>query len=369
MKAAADSEKTVEFRDVSRSFGETRAVDSLTLSTRKGEIYGLIGPDGAGKTTTLRMLIGALLPDAGRIFVQDLDVREDADRARERIGYMPQLYGLYGDLTVEENIRFFGELHGVERSFLSRRINELLDFVKLSRFRGRRAQALSGGMYKKLAIACSIIHSPGILVLDEPTNGVDPVSRRDLWSLLFELAHSGVTILVSTPYMDEAERCHTVGLLFNGRLIREGKPVELIRSMKGRLFTVEGDSWPLVEEALRGMTELPEGLFAFYRTGESLMVILDGPGARAVRETGKAAVPRSVSPGESKAAARLEETLRDLSRHAGGGRIRLLEAEPVFEDIFMEYQSAGDPAKQGNGKGDDETTRGIPSVEHPTGGG
>jgi ABC-2 type transport system ATP-binding protein len=214
----------VSVKNLSRSFGSVKAVSSLTLSLNEGEIYGLIGPDGAGKTTSLRMITGVLENEEGEVTVNGIDVKKFPEKAREHLGYMPQAYGLYSDLTVYENMKFFSMLLGITGRKFQSRSDEILSFVKLSQFKDRKAGALSGGMYKKLAIACSIIHSPKVLILDEPTNGVDPVSRRDLWSLFFSLSEQKVSILVSTPYMDEAERCHRTGLIFHGRLLKEGTP-------------------------------------------------------------------------------------------------------------------------------------------------
>lgn len=219
----------IQANQLVKSFGDVRAVDGLTMNLGSGEIYGLIGPDGAGKTTSLRIFMGGILPDSGEILVDGMNALKHPDHVREVIGYMPQAYGLYGDLTVYENLDFFGRLQGIKSAHRKDRIEKLLSFVRLNHFKNRRTDALSGGMYKKLAIACSIIHEPRILILDEPTNGVDPVSRRELWALLFELSSEGVSILVSTPYMDEAERCDRVGLMFHGRVEREGTPEELIK--------------------------------------------------------------------------------------------------------------------------------------------
>jgi ABC-2 type transport system ATP-binding protein len=243
-----------------RNFGKVSAVAGLDISLLQGEIFGLIGPDGAGKTTTLRMLIGAVEPDEGDVIIKGISVNEQPEKAREFIGYMPQSYGLYQDLTVEENIIFFGELQGVKKNILSARITELLEFVKLNQFRKRRVGNLSGGMYKKLAVACSIIHSPEILILDEPTNGVDPVSRRDLWSLLFRLSAQGVAILISTPYMDEAERCTRVGLLVDGRMLQEGDPGEMTNRLKGRLYQINCDRH---ERSLAVLRELSHDIVSF----------------------------------------------------------------------------------------------------------
>lgn len=252
----ADSRSVISMSDVSRRFGDVRAVEHVSLTVERGEIYGLIGPDGAGKTTTMRLLAGALAADKGSIHVMALDVSKEPDRIKERIGYMPQLYGLYTDLTVYENLAFFARLFGVHKN-RERRIDELLEFVKLSEFKERKAGDLSGGMYKKLAIACSILHRPDLLLLDEPTNGVDPVSRRDLWALLFSLSADGVAVLVSTPYMDEAERCHRVGLMYDGMLLREGTPAGLLRELQNRVFVFETRTPADDLERLR--RELPEG--------------------------------------------------------------------------------------------------------------
>ncbi|KAB2932182.1 MAG: ABC transporter ATP-binding protein [Leptonema illini] len=252
----ADSRSVISMSDVSRRFADVRAVEHVSLTVERGEIYGLIGPDGAGKTTTMRLLAGALAADEGSIHVMGLDVSKEPDRIKERIGYMPQLYGLYTDLTVYENLAFFARLFGVHKN-RERRIDELLEFVRLSEFKERKAGDLSGGMYKKLAIACSILHRPDLLLLDEPTNGVDPVSRRDLWALLFSLSADGVAVLVSTPYMDEAERCHRVGLMYDGMLLREGTPVGLLRELQNRVFVFETRRPADELEHLR--RELPEG--------------------------------------------------------------------------------------------------------------
>lgn len=247
MKATIQNHSHVAMIDkVTMRFKDMVAISNVSIQIKRGEIYGLIGPDGAGKTTLMRMMAGALDFDSGSITITGLDISEQPDRIRERIGYMPQSYGLYTDLTVDENLLFFSRLFGVPKLRMSKRINELLDFVRLSEFRDRKAGNLSGGMYKKLAIACSILHDPQLLLLDEPTNGVDPVSRRDLWALLFSLVDHGVSVFVSTPYMDEAERCHRVGFLYQGELIRQGESLQLIKEIEGRVFIYKTEN-PLGE--------------------------------------------------------------------------------------------------------------------------
>jgi ABC-2 type transport system ATP-binding protein len=226
----------VETRALSKSFEAVAAVRSLDLSIGEGEMFGLVGPDGAGKTTTLRMLCGLLPPTSGRAAVLGHDVFKEAARLKSRIGYFSQRFSLYGDLTVDENIEFFAEIHLV-RDFKARR-EELLAFTRLTPFRDRLADRLSGGMRQKLALACALIHTPRIIFLDEPTTGVDAVSRRDFWKILSSLLRSGITIVMTTPYMDEAERCTRVGLLADGRLLAADTPQGLKRLMRGSVVEI-----------------------------------------------------------------------------------------------------------------------------------
>lgn len=222
-----EAEPAIDARDLTRRFGAVEALRGLTLRLGRGELYGLVGPDGAGKTTAVRAFAGLIDPDGGTVRVLGLDPRTRA--AREYIGLMPQRYALYGDLTIDENLAFFGDLFVLPREVFRERRERLLHVTRLAPFVDRRAEALSGGMYKKLALACALLHAPEVLLLDEPTNGVDPVSRRELWTLLHEFVARGTTVLVTTPYMDEAERCHRVGVLHEGRLLAEGDPVALAR--------------------------------------------------------------------------------------------------------------------------------------------
>jgi ABC-2 type transport system ATP-binding protein len=226
----------VETRGLSRTFGEVDAVRALDLTIQEGEMFGLVGPDGAGKTTTIRMLCGLLAPTAGRAAVLGFDVVQDAGRLKSRIGYFSQKFSLYGDLTVDENIEFFAEIHLV-RDFQPRR-EELLAFTRLTPFRRRLAERLSGGMRQKLALACALIHTPRIIFLDEPTTGVDAVSRRDFWKILSSLLRSGITVVMTTPYMDEAERCSRVGLLAQGRLLAADTPAGIKRLMRGTVIEI-----------------------------------------------------------------------------------------------------------------------------------
>ncbi len=230
------AELAVETRGLGRTFEAVEAVHSLDLQVGEGEMFGLVGPDGAGKTTTIRMLCGLLRPTSGRASVLGWDVVREADKLKSRVGYFSQKFTLYGDLTVDENIEFFAEIHLV-RDFRARR-EELLEFTRLAPFRGRLADRLSGGMRQKLALACALIHTPRIIFLDEPTTGVDAVSRRDFWKILSSLLRSGITVVMTTPYMDEAERCSRVGLLAEGRLVAADTPQGLKRLMRGTVVEV-----------------------------------------------------------------------------------------------------------------------------------
>lgn len=225
-------EPIIETRDLTRRFGDLTAVDRLNLAVAPGEIFGLVGPDGAGKTTTLRMLCGLVSPSEGSARVAGHDVVTEAQEVKDQIGYMAQRFGLYQDLTVEENMNFYGDLFGIvgaERQELTAR---LLRMTRMEPFRNRRGGQLSGGMKQKLALMCTLLHRPQVLFLDEPTNGVDPVSRRDFWTILYQLLKDGITIFMTTAYLDEAARCNRVGLMHRGKLIRCNTP-ELLQQEAG----------------------------------------------------------------------------------------------------------------------------------------
>jgi ABC-2 type transport system ATP-binding protein len=223
-------EPVIEIRDLTRTFGALTAVDHLNLTVAAGEIFGLVGPDGAGKTTTLRMLCGLMNPSEGSARIAGHDVVQDPQAVKDRIGYMAQRFGLYGDLTVEENMVFYADLFGITGSERDTLTTELLRMTRMEEFRGRQAGRLSGGMKQKLALMCTLLHRPHILFLDEPTNGVDPVSRRDFWTILYRLLKDGITIFMTTAYLDEAERCNRVGLMHKGKLIHCAPPDELKRA-------------------------------------------------------------------------------------------------------------------------------------------
>jgi ABC-2 type transport system ATP-binding protein len=220
--ASAGTDVLVRFEAMTRRYESVVAADRVSFEVRRGEMFGLIGPDGAGKTTTLRVALGLLAPSEGTVLTCGLDPVREGSTVVERIGYLSQRFSLYGDLTVDENVAFFAEIHGV-RGWRSRR-DELLEMLRMSPFRARLAARLSGGMKQKLALACTLVHTPELLILDEPTTGVDPVSRRDFWRILARLQRDGLTILLTTPYLDEAERCQRVALMDHGRILTVSTP-------------------------------------------------------------------------------------------------------------------------------------------------
>jgi len=239
----------LEARQMVKRFGEVEALAGMTFSIRAGELYGLVGPDGAGKTTAIRALAGLIDLDSGEARVLDMDPRSGG-AVREALGLLPQQYSLYRDLTVMENLTFFSRLYVLPREVFRRRAERLLSITRLDRFVDRRADQLSGGMYKKLALAAALLHEPKVLLLDEPTNGVDPVSRRELWALLHEFVQGGMAVLLSTPYMDEAERCDRVGLAYRGRLLLEGEPGALLAGFDEEAYEVAGGDRDRVEVLL-----------------------------------------------------------------------------------------------------------------------
>ncbi len=252
----------IEVNGLTKNFGTVEAVKGLSLRIQAGEIYGLVGPDGAGKTTTMRLLTGSMDPTSGDAFVGGHHTVRDAERIKEEIGYMAQRFGLYPDLTVAENIHFYADIYGVPRRGREQRIEELLSFSNMKPFKRRLVGNLSGGMKQKLGLVCALIHTPKVLFLDEPTNGVDPVSRRDFWRILDQLQKDGVTILVSTAYLDEAERCTRVGLLHRGQLLAEGTPDELKGLLQGVILEVTAEKPRVAAASLRKAGVSPSvGLF------------------------------------------------------------------------------------------------------------
>lgn len=238
------SDYLVQATNLHKSFGHTRAVDGVSLQIKSGEIYGLVGSDGAGKTTTMRLLVGALQANQGEINVCGFDVRKQVEQARSTIGYLSQRFSMYEDLTVLENIRFFAEIRGLSAKEWLPRSMEILEFVGLDKFIDRRAGQLSGGMKQKLGLASALVTRPRLLLLDEPTTGVDPVTRQDFWQLVIKLVTArngdGVSVIISTPYMDEASRCHRVGFMKAGKIIAEDTPSNLRASLKDRVLELRG---------------------------------------------------------------------------------------------------------------------------------
>ncbi|MBI5490312.1 MAG: ABC transporter ATP-binding protein [Deltaproteobacteria bacterium] len=260
------------------SFGVIRALDGLSFEVAGGELYGLIGADGAGKTTALRILAGLMKPGRGTARIAGKDPADARSGVRELLGYMPQRYSLYGDLSVGENLRFFAELFCLDRRVFAERSERLLAITRLARFVDRPAEKLSGGMYKKLALACALLHRPEVLLLDEPTNGVDPVSRLDLWELLYGFVAEGMSVVVSTPYMDEAERCHRVGLVHHGKLLLEGAPERLVGGFSGVVLRATGEM-----ERVEGLLEgVGAGVIAVAPLGGSLRVVVAAEAAGGV---------------------------------------------------------------------------------------
>ncbi len=221
----------IKTSNLTKSFDGNIAVDNLTLEIKKGELFGLVGPDGAGKTTIMRLLTATMIPSSGEAWVAGHSIVNEGERIKEKIGYMSQRFGLYEDLTVMENILFYADLYEVPENERPSRMERLLGFSNLTPFKGRLAGKLSGGMKQKLGLACALIHTPEVLFLDEPTNGVDPVSRRDFWKILYDLLKEKVTIFVSTAYLDEAERCTRIGLIHKGRILLEDNPANIKKSL------------------------------------------------------------------------------------------------------------------------------------------
>lgn len=292
-------------KEVTHRYGEIVAVRALTLAVHRGEMFGLIGPDGAGKTTTLRLALGLLRPASGRIETCGLDPVRARRALTGKVGYLSQRFSLYGDLSVDENIAFFAEIHGVAE-WKARR-DELLEMVRMTAFRDRLAERLSGGMKQKLALACTLIHTPELLILDEPTTGVDPVSRRDFWKLLARLQRQGLTIVMSTPYLDEAERCQRVALIDHGMLLGVDSPAALRGRWRGGLLEVIARPKRKASESLRAI----EGVADVETFGERLHVTL-APGARVDAD-------------------RVSASLRS----AGVEIESLREVDPSLEDIFI----------------------------------
>lgn len=308
-------EQLVQVSNLKKSFGKNHAVDGLSLHVPAGEIYGLVGSDGAGKTTTLRLLVGALLPDEGQIQICGFDVPGQVEQARTQIGYLSQRFSMYEDLTVLENIRFFAEVRGLSQKDWLPRTMDILEFVGLAGFKERRAGQLSGGMKQKLGLASALVTRPRLLLLDEPTTGVDPVTRQDFWQLVIRLAsqpagsaQSGVSVIISTPYMDEASRCHRVGFMKDGRMIAEDTPSNLRSRLAGRVLELRGTPVTTLRHVAHQDADV-EDVAAF---GDRLHVRVKTRKAKSVIE-------------------RLPEQIR-----AAGGIVQDLRSiPPALEDVFI----------------------------------
>ena len=282
------------------------AVQELNLTTQPGELYGLVGPDGAGKSTTIRILATVILPTSGDAQIAGFDVTSQAEDARKLIGYMPQIFSLYPDLTVMENLKFYADINGVPAERRKTRIPELLEFTRLTEFQSRRSEHLSGGMRKKLALACAMIHEPKVMLLDEPTTGVDPVSRRELWRILSEIIQEGVTVLVSTPYMDEAERCNTVGILHEGRMLANGSPNELEADFPFNILEVKARRRRTIRQIINSI----EDIHRWRPVGDRLRLCVDNP------ET-------------------VMSELASRSESAGAEVSILRKSKPTIDDVFI----------------------------------
>src|SRR4030042_952165 len=302
----------MEVQAMTKRFGALTALDQLSLDVVKGELFALVGPDGAGKTTTMRLLCGIMDPTSGEAWVAAHNIVKEAERVKEKIGYMSQRFGLYGDLTVLENILFYADIFDVPKKELPKRIERLLGFSNLMPFKDRLPQNLSGGMKQKLGLACALIHTPEILFLDEPTFGVDPISRGEFWQILYELLKEGVTIFVSTAYMDEAERCHRVAFLHCGKLVACDEPDRLKLTTKEAFFEIKSrdrkrtkqvlDTLPIV----KGTSLFGDSIHIKLETREKLDELLLG-----VKEMGIEAEAREIAPS-------LEDIFISMTQSKGG---------------------------------------------------
>ncbi|MBN1304619.1 MAG: ABC transporter ATP-binding protein [Anaerolineales bacterium] len=304
------SESIIMTQDLCRDFKQTRVVDKLNLNIQPGELFGLVGPDGAGKTTTLRLLAGLLNLSKGSATIAGLDLGAKAEAIKPHVGYMAQQFSMYGELSVLENLQFFAELFSVDHTILAERMQRLLAFAGLTEFTDRRAAYLSGGMQKKLALACTLIHQPEILLLDEPTTGVDPVSRREFWNILTDLHLQGATIIVSTPYMDEADRCSQVGLMYAGKMIITGTPNQIRSNIEGQMVEVQPENW----KAALALLSTLKGVQEIQTYGESLHLLVDS-GRKRLPEIERALKKEKIAfRGLRLAPARMEEAFISLIR-------------------------------------------------------
>ncbi|MGA9753706.1 MAG: ABC transporter ATP-binding protein [Desulfobaccales bacterium] len=307
------SEPAIRVEGLTKRFGTLTAVDHLTLAVSPGEAFALVGPDAAGKTTTIRMLVGIMDPDEGRAAVLGFDTVKESEALKEQIGYMPQRFGLYDDLTVAENMVFYADIYGVSRAERAERMPELLGFSNLTPFQDRLARNLSGGMRQKLGLACALIHRPRLLFLDEPTFGVDPISRREFWEILYRLLGTGLTIFLSTAYMDEAERAHRVGLIHRGRLLVVDTPKAIKASFAGELLETRASNLWTARKVLNANPLVHLSL----AMGDRLMVTVDDAAA-------------AMGP------------LQEVLEQAGLTEVSLARANPDLEDLFVQIVRRGE---------------------------
>ncbi len=304
------ADSIIQTTGLSRDFKKTRAVDTLDLTISSGELFGLVGPDGAGKTTTLRLLAGLLRLTEGEATIAGFDLRRQSESIKKHIGYMAQQFSLYAELTVLENLRFFAEIYDVPSKEIAERTENLLQFARLTEFTNRRAGHLSGGMQKKLALACTLIHEPKILLLDEPTTGVDPVSRREFWNILTDLHLNGTTIIVSTPYMDEADRCSRVGLIYEGKLVICDTPRKIKAELKGDMVELLTDEWQAAQELAMQLPSVLE----VQTYGEALHLLVED-GEKSLKQITKAMKKSGITfRGARVAPVRMEEAFISLIR-------------------------------------------------------
>ena len=317
-----NNDLVIETAGITRRFGKLTAVDGVDLSVRRGEVFGFLGPNGAGKSTLIRMLVGLMSPSEGTARVLGCDLPRDAEKLRSEVGYMTQKFSLYEDLTIAENLHFAAEIFGLDPGNRRQRVEEVLTDFELAERREQMPRTLSGGWKQRLALAAATIHRPSLLVLDEPTAGVDPDRRRSFWEQIFELAAEGATVLVSTHYMDEAVRCHRVAMLIHGRLVAVGQPAALIEALDGRIVEVESTQ---VEQTIPILRALP-AVASVTQLGSRVHVLLDRNGP---------------------AAGEMAALLAGELRKAGLEESRSAPAEPTLEDVFVAL-SLGESLTEGS---------------------
>jgi len=305
----------IAVEELTKSFLDVTAVNALSFEVSRGEIFGLVGPDGCGKTTTMRMLAGVMRPDAGAITVDGVDVSSDPEAVKSHISYMPQRFGLYEDLTVDENIRFYADLFEIPANLREQRAERLLTASGMTRFRSFRAGQLSGGMKQKLGLTCALVHTPKVLLLDEPTTGVDPLSRRDFWRILYGLREEGVTILIATAYLDEAERCNRLALLQAGRALYCDTPNALKQRLPGALIAIISSNGRAVRDAISGRPGISHVLLV----GDGVHAVVDDPALR---------IPQ----------------LREALTAAAVPHAEATVVQPSIEDLFVALLDNGAPA-------------------------